>query len=62
MINLKKPRLKLRGIRSGTLGLLILISLLLTAVYTHWEFSILTGLLIAIISKGMRRSRPNLKN
>ncbi|KKD37396.1 hypothetical protein VB834_13000 [Limnoraphis robusta Tam1] len=53
---------KMKWIRYTAIGLLILGSLTLTTVYTHWEFSILTGLFLAILSKGMRRSRYNKIN
>ncbi|ERT05724.1 hypothetical protein M595_4297 [Lyngbya aestuarii BL J] len=49
---------KIKWIRYTPIGLLILGSLTLTTVQTHWELSILTGLFLAIISKGMRRPRP----
>lgn len=49
---------KRKWIRYTPIGLLILASLTLTTVQTHWELSILTGVFLAIISKGMRRSRP----
>ncbi|MFZ1027912.1 MAG: hypothetical protein WAN66_17025 [Limnoraphis robusta] len=48
----------MKWIRYTPIGLLILGSLTLTTVQTHWELSILTGVFLAIISKGMRR-RPN---
>lgn len=46
---------KIKWIRYTPIGLLILGSLTLTTVQTHWELSILTGLFLAMISKGMRR-------
>jgi hypothetical protein len=42
--------------RYSLIGLLILGSLILTTGYTHLELAALTGLILAIISKGMRRS------
>jgi len=48
---------KIKWIRYTPIGLLILGSLTLTTVQTHWELSILTGVFLAIISKGMRRPR-----
>ncbi|MGB3401600.1 MAG: hypothetical protein WBA77_02805 [Microcoleaceae cyanobacterium] len=39
------------------IGLLILFSLILTTGYTHLELAALTGLILALISKGMRRRR-----
>lgn len=39
------------------IGLLILFSLLLTTGYTHLELAALTGLILALISKGMRNRR-----
>jgi hypothetical protein len=50
---------KMKWIRYTPIGLLILGSLTLTTIYTHWELSILTGVFLAIISKGMRRTRSN---
>ncbi len=50
---------KMKGIRYAAIGLLILGSLTLTTVQTHWELSILTGVFLAIISKGMRSRRLN---
>ena len=49
---------KIKWVRYAPVALLILGSLTLTAVRTHWELSILTGVFLAILSKGMRRSRP----
>ncbi|EAW35584.1 hypothetical protein L8106_13275 [Lyngbya sp. PCC 8106] len=49
----------MKWIRYTPIGLLILGSLTLTTVQTHWELSILTGVFLAIISKGMRRPRSN---
>ncbi|MEB3278169.1 MAG: hypothetical protein VKK42_04515 [Lyngbya sp.] len=46
---------KRKWIRYTPIGLLILGSLTLTTVQTHWELSILTGVFLAILSKGMRR-------
>jgi hypothetical protein len=48
---------KMKWIRYAPIGLLILGSLTLTTIYTHWELSILTGVFLAILSKGMRRAR-----
>lgn len=50
---------KMKWIRYTPIGLLILGSLTLTTVQTHWELSILTGVFLAILSKGMRSQRLN---
>ena len=41
--------------RYSLIGGLILASLILTTGYTYLELSLLTGLVLALISKGMRR-------
>jgi hypothetical protein len=43
--------------RYSLIGLLILGSLTLTTGYTHLELAALTGLILAMISKGMRSRR-----
>ncbi len=54
------PAIMNQRTRYSLIGGLILGSLFLTVGYTHLEGSILTGLILAIISKGMRRSCSRL--
>lgn len=46
-----------KRIQSILMGLLVLGSLTLATGYTHFELAALTGLVLAMLSKGMRRTR-----